>query len=145
VLAWALASLRRSSLDRALAFGADPCDSPALALRAARLTGNRLRERLAAEVDAVLVATTRRGGRVSAAVEPDRTEVALAAPVLIELERRLRSEAPIYAQGVARLRLILRDAGGPLYTPASCGALKRELEAVLAAVEGAIPESRTPP
>ena len=50
----ARARLRRSSLDRALAQGADPCPSPALAHRAARLTSERSRQRLATWIEAIL-------------------------------------------------------------------------------------------
>jgi hypothetical protein len=71
------AALHRSSLDAALARRANPCESPALARRAARLTSRRSRRKLAASVDGVLAAAARPGPGLSSAVQPSRDEVAV--------------------------------------------------------------------
>ena len=136
LLTRARAGLRRSSLDAALASGADPCDSPALAHRAVRLTRVRTRERLAARVDYVLAAAQRPVRGLSSAIEPDRGGVAVASPRLIAVRELLRSTAPVYAQGVAMLEHLLRDGGSPLYVPASRRALDHELDLILAALGG---------
>jgi hypothetical protein len=130
------AGLRGWRLDAALAGGADPCESPTLAYRAARLTSRRSRERLAASVDGVLAAAARPSPGLSSAVRPCREEVVSAASLLIELRKLLRSTAPVYCRGVAMIRGLLHDGGSPLYSPDRRGALKRELEVILSALEG---------
>jgi hypothetical protein len=137
------ARLRRRRLDAALVAGADPCDSPVLAYRAARLTSERSRERLAASVDGVLAAAARPARALSAAVEPHRDEVADAGPLLAQVGEVLRSRAPVYSQGVAMLEQLLKDGGSPLYLPAWPGALNHELELIIAALEGR-EETRSP-
>jgi hypothetical protein len=42
----------------------------------------------------------------------------------------------VYAKGVAMLKRLLRDGGGPLYVPARRGHLRDELDGVIAALEG---------
>jgi hypothetical protein len=130
------AGLRRWSLDAALARGANPCESPTLAYRAARLTSRRGRVKLAASVDGVLAAAARPAPGLSSAVRPCREEVASAASLLIEVGALLRSTSPVYCGGVAMVGSLLRDGGSPLYLPGRRGALKRELEVILAALEG---------
>jgi hypothetical protein len=131
-----LAALGRARLDGALAVGADPCESLALAHRAARLTSDRSRRRLAKEIDGVISAAARPTTGLSSAAPVDAREVAAAAPRLIEIRELLRSRLPVYAKGVAMLRRLLRDGGGPLYSPAWQGALTDMLEVVIAALEG---------
>jgi hypothetical protein len=130
------ARLRRSSLDAALARGADPCESPALAYRAARLTSERSRQKIAAWV-AQILATARRPARgLSAAVEPHRGGVAAAEPRLVQVRELLRSSAPVYARGVAMLEGLLRDGGSPLHLPVRQGELSHKLGLIIAALEG---------
>jgi hypothetical protein len=130
------ARLRRSSLDATLARGADPCQSPALARRAARLTSERSREKMAASV-ADILATARRPPRpFSAAVEPDRDEIVAAGPLLVQVRELLRSTAPVYARGVAMLEDLLSDGGSALYLPVRRAELSHELELIIAALEG---------
>jgi hypothetical protein len=131
-----LGVLRRSRLDAALARGADPCESPTLAHRAARLTSERSRTRMAARVADILVTVEQPPRAFSAAVDPDRDEVAAAAPLLIEVRELLRSTVPVYARGVAMLEGLLRDGGSSLYCPVRQGELSDELELIIAALEG---------
>ena len=70
------------------------------------------------------------------AAEPCREEIAEAAPLLKEIRSALRSDAPVYCHGVARLKLLLADGGGSLYRPVSAGHLAAELEGVIAALGG---------
>jgi hypothetical protein len=136
-LAWAW--VRRSGLDRRIAEGTDPCHSTALARRAAQLTSNRSRARLAEEIERVLAPSARPAAGSSSALRADAIEVAAAADRLIEIRGLLRSRAPIYARGVAMLRCLLRDGGGPLYSPARRDALNDELGGMIAALEGRDP------
>jgi hypothetical protein len=130
------ALLRHYSLDAALSRGADPCESPTLAYRAARLTSGRSRERMAASVADILVTAERPARALTAAVEPDRDEVAAAVPLLIKIRDLLGSTAPVYARGVAMLKGLLGDGGSSLYRPARRGELSDELELIIAALEG---------
>jgi hypothetical protein len=130
------AGVRRFSLDAALARGADPCESPTLAYRAARLTSERSRGKMAARVADLLAAAKRPPRPPSVAIEPDRSEVAAAEPLLIEVVDLLRSSAPVYARGVAMLKKLLGDGGSPLYLPARPRDLSHELELIVAALEG---------
>jgi hypothetical protein len=130
------ARLCRSGLDAALACGEDPCRSPALAYRSARLTSERGRQRLAAALDRVNDAATRPALGWSTAVPPCREEVVAAGALLVQATELLRSRTPVYSQGAARLEKLLRDGGGPLYRPAWRGALRHELEIAIAALEG---------
>lgn len=59
-----------------------------------------------------------------------------ARPALERLEELLLSSTPLYAEGIARLRQLLTDAGSPLYSPAHPAALADEIERALAALEG---------
>jgi hypothetical protein len=134
LLTRAHARLRHSNLDASLASGADPCDSRALACRAAWLTRSRTREKLAASVDDVLAPVL----TLSSAVAPDRREVSVASAHLMRLRALLRSRAPVYAQGMAMLRQVLRDGGSPMYLPAWPGALAQAIEEIIAALEGSL-------
>jgi hypothetical protein len=130
------ARLRRFSLDAALARGVDPCESPLLAYRAARLTSERSRGKMAAWVADILATAKRPARALSAAVEPDRDEVVAAEPLLMQVRELLQSTVPVYARGVAMLEDLLGDGGSPLYLPARRAELSHELELIIAALEG---------
>ncbi len=130
------AGVRRSSLDAALAAGADPCASRPLAHRAARLTSERVRYKLANWVAEILATPTRPPRGFCVAVEPDRGEVATAEPLLLRVWELLRSGAPVYARGMAMLEDLLGHGGSPLYLPAMRGQLSSQLELIIAALEG---------
>jgi hypothetical protein len=145
------ARLDHSRLDATLAQGADPCNSHALAHRAARLTSQRSRKRLAAWIEDILATAGRApSGKVvvvysrafSLAIEPDRDEVAAAGPVLKSVRELLRSSAPVYARGVALLADLLSDGGGPVYLPSWRGELSDRLELIISALEGEQHERR---
>jgi hypothetical protein len=137
VQAWA----RRHALDAALAAGADPSESPALACRAARLTRRRSREDLAAWVDEILTAAAGRPHDLSVAVHPDHDEVLGASSRLIEVAELLRSPAPVYVQGVAMLRDLLSDGGSCVYVPRRPGELIDKLDRIVGALHGEDPAS----
>ncbi len=91
-------------------------------------------ERAVEDVDRPL----RRGG---AAVSIDRSAVAEAAPLLLQVAVRLRSAAPIPAEALGLVRSLLSDGAGPLYAQSTHrseyppGTLSRFARAVLAACE----------
>ena len=130
------ALLRRARLDARLAAGADPCESPTLGYRAAQLTSDRGRQKVAAWLERALVAANRPAPRISGAIEPHRGEVRAATRRLLYVRKMLRSSTPVYACGVAMLKGLLQDGGGPLYRPVWPGELDQSLALVIAALEG---------
>ena len=93
--------LRRGELDRELAAGADPQSSECLHRRACELTARSQREELAAAYEQLL----------ADALTPPSF---LRAPVN---RSGVREDRDVRAQGVARARVLLTDAAGPLYAP----------------------------
>ncbi len=131
-----LVRMRGARLDAALAAGANPCESSALAYRAARLTADDNRLKMAAWIAHVLAAVDHPPRFMGAAIQPHHDAVRSAAPRLEELDERLRSSAPVYARGVAMLGCLLRDGGGAVYYPVRHEQLNAELEAIADALEG---------
>jgi hypothetical protein len=73
---------------------------------------------------------------VMEAVLSDRREISVASEPLVRLRALLRSRAPVYAQGLAMLRQVLRDGGSAWYLPAWPGALAQAIEEIIVALEG---------
>jgi hypothetical protein len=128
------ARLWAASLDQELADGADPADCPQLAARAAYLTCPVTRARLAATVERFVIAAELPTG--AGRVRPARGGVRANRARMLELATRLRDDAPVYARGVAKCRLILSDGAGPAYVDGHGEALARQLTAVLAGLRG---------
>jgi hypothetical protein len=109
-----VARWRTWSLDLALARGADPASSPALAARAAALVRPAARRRLAqSTLGAIADAHEQRVDQTLVLVA--RRAVRGAEPALRALAEALAGDAPVAARGVARVRLLLTDGQGPLY------------------------------
>ena len=130
-----IAGWRAAELDRQLAVGAGARESALLAIRAERLTSRRYRARIAAGLARAVRDAEGAGRGFTAAVRPDRREVAAARTVLATLDRRLRAAEPVSAQGIALLELLLTDGASPLYRPTEPGALGSRLRAAAAALE----------
>ena len=127
------ASVRRDHLDCALACGANPATGDLLAVRAAHLTGRRCRAELAESLELM----TRRDRPPSRfGVEPCTPAVDRNRARMSALADRLRDPAPVYARGVAMLRLLLRDGSGPLYMPGTGVALEHALRETAEALAG---------
>jgi hypothetical protein len=122
-------------LDRQLAAGVSPGASALLALRARRLTSRRVRRRTAAGLARVVRDAEASTRGFSAAIRPDRREVIAARTLLATIDRRLRGDEPVTAQGVALLESLLTDGTGPLYLPTEPGALGSRLRAAAAALD----------
>lgn len=115
---------RPGKLDRALAQGAPPEASPALALRARRLTALARRRSLAGALCRI-VRETHDGSRASRArVRPDRNRVEGARDELTALADGLADPRPVAAHGVAQAWLLVTDGTGPLYNPRSPASLR---------------------
>ena len=131
--------LRADALDRELAAGADPLASEALMRRARRLGSRRNRVRLAGGLANARRAAESESWGLTAAVAPNRREVLAARTVLVGLEERLRDTGPLRAGGVALLAGMVTEGAGPLYQPCPAGDLRRQLEAIAAALYPSTP------
>jgi hypothetical protein len=107
--------LRRGELDRELAAGADPESTECLRRRACELTARSQRAGLAAAYERLLAEASAPPILLRAPV--NRGGVRESAPRLAHLATRLREDPDVRAQGVARARVLLTDAAGPLYAP----------------------------
>jgi len=142
-----LVAWRGAELDRQLAGGMEPQSSLLLAMRAGELTSARGRRRVADGLER----TYRRAQPassllISATVRPNAPELLNARPVLVAIERRLRSCAPVAARGVAMLQTLLTNGAGPLYQVGDPGELASHLRAAAAALEPRSPvEARCKP
>jgi hypothetical protein len=128
--------LRRPWLDRALAAGADPHASRALAQRALQLTSDSKRRRLANAIGR-LRADAAGPAPIgwSSAIPVNRDALIAADPILRAIEADLR-DGVVYCQGVVALERLLTDGGSCLYVPDRARLLKSELAEVLDALEG---------
>jgi len=127
-------------LDVALARG-EPADARGeLSLRAHRLISLRTRQRLAREIRQVMHAAARPRHPLERRLHPSAPEVITVAPLLYDLVDELEYPGPVEAQGVAQLRLLLRDGTGPLHDEPWPGYLELCL---IRAREGLSPEHAT--
>jgi len=106
---------RGFSLDAALASGTSPEASTRLALRAQQLVRMRSRRDLARGIQRILASSVRPDASRWPPAPVCRDRVRVSAAEFQALADRLLSPAPLPARGVARARVLLCDAGGPLY------------------------------
>jgi hypothetical protein len=128
-----LAYARAHGLDRALARGTDPDSGALLSVRAHALIGRAHRLRLAYELRRVL----RVAGRVPHRFNPTLPvpyHVLLARDLIEEIADTLEGPEPVEVRGVAKLELLLRDGGGPIYGTARAASLRDLLENIIRAL-----------
>ncbi len=126
------ARLRSHELDRALASGAPAESTPALALRARRLTALSDRRAKAATYRRVLREASEEVSRSCARITPRRERVVAASPALSRLADALAQPGPVAARGAAQASLLLTDGTGPLYNSANQASLERHALRALA-------------
>ncbi len=131
--AWLGAKVFAVRLDRQVEAGAPVPVGSALAVHVARLTSTREREQIARGLRSSLQDATQGFRGPSARVPVNRVGVIAARDLIDEVTLRLHSPAPVRARGMARLRLLLSDGTGPLYTPWR-GSVAAELRGALAAL-----------
>jgi MoxR-like ATPase len=133
---WILARIRAFRLDAALAAGASPDATVALALRAQMLERMPVRRDLARTARRIVAAAVGgpAGDRLQVPVCRDR--VRDCAEELEDLTRRLLAAGPVSARGVAQARALLADGASPIYHRASRDDLRAR---VLAATEALTP------
>jgi hypothetical protein len=111
-------------LDRALAAGTPPEASPALALRAQRLTEPEHRRSIAQALRRILREAHAGYRPALGRVMPSRARVTAAREELIRLADTLDDPGPVTAGGVAQALLLLTDGTGPLYNPSTHSTLR---------------------
>ena len=131
------ARLRASGLDADLATGIAPWRSPVHAARALQLSGERNRRMLAGSLDRLVKETETPTSRFfrGAVIPPCRAAVSAQIPQIRVLATRLRSKKPVRAEGMARLRLLLCDGTGPVYSRKRSGMLPAALEVIVQSLE----------
>lgn len=107
--------LRPGALDRDLADGTVPETCGALVLRARELIGLPARRALAHDIDLILREAHASYAWTITRVPLRRAAIIRLADELERLARRLVAPEPVSARGVAAVRLLLTDGGGPLY------------------------------
>jgi hypothetical protein len=126
---------RSRVLDEALARGASPLRSRALALRARQLVQRHGREELATALENLLDGARRKPSRADIVPLP-RRQIIDAGSSLTALATRLRDAEPVYAQGAAIVSRLVHDGTGPAYTPDTGPALRHALQAAAEALDG---------
>jgi hypothetical protein len=120
--------LGRSSLDRRLAKGEDPAESPRLAQRAEQLMSTKTRHELANRLERIIDEAENSPRVLSAAVPLGRDGILGARAQLLGLARDLRAVGPVGATGVALARELLLDGASPLYAPDGEEALLKAID-----------------
>jgi hypothetical protein len=101
-------------LDRELIAGTDPRRDPALERRGRRVCAQRRREKLAAALEAVVARAERGRESLSSSAPVPGEDVLGARTPLLDLARRLRSDAAVDPQGVLLARRLLSDPASAL-------------------------------
>jgi hypothetical protein len=109
------ARVRAHSLDRRLAAGEAPEGTPALFLRARRLIAPSTGHRLARAIDG-LVRDLWSPRVPRARIAASRSVARAVAGDLDAIARRLADPQPVAVAGVARVRMLLTDGAGPLFS-----------------------------
>jgi hypothetical protein len=126
----------RDRLDRELAANADSDSSPELALRASQLTSDRRRKQLARTLNRVIKDAHSPRVTLPPVVLVNRAAVRDAEESIQALVARLRSAAPVRAEGMAIAERIVTDgAKSPLYLNGDRGALRQRVLGATAALD----------
>ena len=129
-VAWLRYRLHRRSIDRELADGADPESNPDRHRRACELTAENERSKLARSIDRLLA---RSEAPPSLTIAPINWRgVRASSSRLKRLAQRLRGDANVRPQGVARTEILLSEVDSPLYTPGGELSLPDEVRSTLA-------------
>jgi hypothetical protein len=110
------ARLRTGHLDRQLAVGVPAPAGSAQAVHQARLTSVAEREAIARALRQAVHDADAGLAPLSSRIPVHATNVAAAADLIDTIALRLHSPRPVSARGMARLRLVLSDGCGPMYS-----------------------------
>jgi hypothetical protein len=106
------------------------------AVREARMTSPRARQRLAKGLENVVARAEQGYAPFSAAVPVPRDAAGEARGALLDLAERLRAPRRAHPDGVLLARELLLDGAGPLYAPERPGALRAAALRALWAMDG---------
>lgn len=109
------ARLRAHRLDRQLAVGVSAPQGSALAAHQARLTSVAEREAIARALRQAVHEAHAGGDPRSSRIPVHPANIAAAEDLIDAITLRLHSPRPVSARGMARLRVVLTDGGGPLF------------------------------
>lgn len=127
--------LRRRSLDRRLAAGANPAESDDLSRRADQLQSSAHRRELAAALLTLVEQAEGPSPPISAAIPIDRPSVLVARSDVIALALDLgATDLDASARGIALVERLLWDGASPVYAPSGLGALTQALRDAHAAL-----------
>lgn len=129
----ALARLRRAALDRHPAACADGAGHRESRARAWLITRHSARERLATELESLLVEAERSCGQRGGGICLDEIEVAR--DEIARVAQRLREPYRVRPAGVALARRLLADTGGPLFAPSGNDELYRQVRRAAVALD----------
>jgi hypothetical protein len=129
----AKARLRAHQLDRQLAVGVPAPFGSALAVHRERLTSVAEREAVASTLRNAVRDAQAGVVPLSSRIPLHRTNILDAEDLIDAITLRLHSPRPVSARGMARLRAVLSDGGGPMYRYGR-GDLSGRLGAALAAL-----------
>jgi hypothetical protein len=122
-------------LDRRLASGASPDESPALRRRARKLTSKRKRCALAVSVSRLVDEADQPATPLTAAVPIQRRAIRACRPLLTMVAEDLEdTNLPVQPKGVALVQQLLRDGASPVYAPLGERALEEALRRAHAAL-----------
>jgi hypothetical protein len=127
-----IARLRAEKFDHQLAVGVPAAAGSALAAHQARVTSTAEREAIARSLRRA-VSDADSGAVFSSRIPVHPRNIAAAKELIDTITLRLHSPQPVHARGMARLRRVLSDGGGPLYWYGE-GDLGGRLGAALAAL-----------
>jgi len=119
--------LRRGSLDRRIARGADTNTDSRLARRARQLVSRRCRKALAEGIRNLVDAAEEPVRTLTAAVPLQRREILRERGFLLQLAVDLESEEELNPRGVALIEDLLTNGDSPLYSPFPDGTLRSAL------------------
>jgi len=126
-----VARLLAPRIDRDLAQGTLSRSTVTHAARAVQLTDGRGRRSLARSLQLLVERAERTApSGMSAAIAPCREQVRNALPEIRAISAWLRTAEPVDARGVAMLRAVLADGGGPCYVRSHPAALTARLQEV---------------
>jgi hypothetical protein len=132
-------ALKKLELDSALAHGADPRTTDALALRAEQLADSSSRTRIATGIENLFRMATMGpgpGATTSLVRAPfDRYRVASNRPELEELATKVRRAGSHNVRGLAMASVLLEDPRSPLYAHTPSDQLKPAIQAASSAIE----------
>ena len=120
-------ALRRGRLNREIAMGCDPADSPERKLRAQQLCGPRSRSRAAHALRTAVTELDEPRYRISAAVPVSRAAVAEWREGLLGVAYALEFAQPVNPCGVARAFELVTDGSSPLYNSVTGDSLGERL------------------